>query len=217
MSKTIFVPMWGELTMITLLEILETLLEYSKNDPVPEITREKNKLAIFLIGGPGSGKSTFYKNFILSRNSDIKYINSDDISTLYTKDEKEYYSKTKSITYGFTKNFMNTNNSFVLDCTGKNMADVSTVIHYAATKKYKIIFIHMLASLNKSIEGNMSRNRNVPEDILKDAYAVTQKLIIFYEQFNPDKYYLVVNLWDKYVFYLKEKFGKITKIKSVVN
>jgi GTPase SAR1 family protein len=39
--------------------------EYSKNDPIPEINRMKEKLGIVLLGLPGSGKSTFANKFIV--------------------------------------------------------------------------------------------------------------------------------------------------------
>ena len=44
--------------------------EYSKNDPIPEINRMKEKLGIVLLGLPGSGKSTFANKFIVQGTTD---------------------------------------------------------------------------------------------------------------------------------------------------
>lgn len=43
---------------------LTFLLENSKNDPIPELAREKTRFAIILFGPPAAGKSTFVEQYI---------------------------------------------------------------------------------------------------------------------------------------------------------
>jgi predicted ABC-type ATPase len=55
------------------------LLEYSKNDPIPEINKN-SKNAIFVFGVPGGGKSTFIKEFLLPKlKNKYKIIDPDQI------------------------------------------------------------------------------------------------------------------------------------------
>jgi len=55
------------------------LLEYSKNDPIPELNISSNN-AIFVFGVPGGGKSTFINNFLLPKlKNNYKIIDPDQI------------------------------------------------------------------------------------------------------------------------------------------
>jgi len=71
--------------------------EYSKNDPIPEINRMKEKLGIILLGLPGSGKSTFANRFIIPHNPNIRTFSTDDVSYMFTKDKSKYYTGASNI------------------------------------------------------------------------------------------------------------------------
>lgn len=60
------------------------LLEKSKNDPIPEMYENK-KIAFFLFGNPGSGKSTYIKNFLFPLIKNCKIFNIDETSKLLIK------------------------------------------------------------------------------------------------------------------------------------
>ena len=51
---------------------LLSINEWSKNDPIPEITNNNGRLAIVLMGTPGVGKSFFTQNYIQHKNRNIK-------------------------------------------------------------------------------------------------------------------------------------------------
>lgn len=54
------------------------LIEHSKSDPIPELTWKKDgKVAIFLFGPPGAGKSVFIRNFILPKLRSYKIFDPD--------------------------------------------------------------------------------------------------------------------------------------------
>jgi len=71
------------------------LLEHSKNDPIPELTWDKkDKTIIFLLGAPGAGKSTFTKNFLLSKLDNYKIFDPDAFMRELINIGKEPYKNT---------------------------------------------------------------------------------------------------------------------------
>jgi hypothetical protein len=57
------------------------LNEYSRFDPIPELTwNKKNKTAIFIFGVPGGGKTTFLNNFIINKLRNYKIFDPDKIA-----------------------------------------------------------------------------------------------------------------------------------------
>lgn len=204
------------------------LEEVSKNEPIPEIIGTQRGLAIFLIGAPGIGKSYFISNYIHTKNSNIKNFSTDDVSLIFTKDPNVYYKGRKKAG-GRTKNaselnlqkmsnFMETGQSFIYDTTGagKEFSDrgfehVKEIFDKAKLNNYKIVFIHLLSTLQTSIDQDKLRPRHVNPHYIKWAYAKQQggeidgvKVegnISRYKSLNPDSYYLVTSIDKKYKFY----------------
>jgi len=205
------------------------LEEVSKNEPIPELIGTDRGLAIFLIGAPGIGKSYFVKNHIHSKNPNIKDFSTDDVSLLYTKDPNIYYKGKELPEGGRTKNaselnlnrmekFMETGQNFIYDTTGagKEFTDrgfehVKEIFDSAKINEYKIVFIHLLSTLQTSIEQDKLRDRHVDPHYIQWAYAKQQggevdgvKVegnIQRYKALNPDAYYLVTSIDQKYKFY----------------
>lgn len=205
------------------------LEEVSKNEPIPEIIGFDKGLAIFLIGAPGIGKSYFVKNHIHTKNHNIKDFSTDDVSLLYTKDPNVYYKGKELPEGGRTKNaselnllkmdkFMETGQNFIYDTTGsgKEFTDrgyehIKEIFDKAKESGYKIIFIHLLSTLQTSIEQDKLRSRHVDPHYIKWAYSKQQggeldgvKIegnIQRYKALNPDAYYLVTSIDQKYKFY----------------
>jgi predicted kinase len=205
------------------------LEEVSKNEPIPEIIGVDRGLAVFLIGAPGIGKSYFVKNHIHSKNRNIKDFSTDDVSLLYTKDPNVYYKGREKEEGGRTKNasqlnllkmdkFMETGQNFIYDTTGsgKEYTDrgyehIKEIYDSARENGYKIVFIHLLSTLQTSIEQDKLRDRHVDPHYIQWAYAKQQggevdgvKVegnIQRYKSLNPDAYYLVTSIDQKYKFY----------------
>jgi predicted kinase len=205
------------------------LEEVSKNEPIPEIIGSDRGLAIFLIGAPGIGKSYFVKNHIHSKNPNIKDFSTDDVSLIFTKDPNVYYKGREKEEGGRTKNasqlnllkmnkFMETGQNLIYDTTGagkentdKGYEHVKEIYDNARLNGYKIIFIHLLSTLQTSIEQDKLRDRHVDPHYIQWAYAKQQggevdgvKVegnIQRYKALNPDAYYLVTSLDKKYKFY----------------
>ena len=205
------------------------LEEVSKNEPIPEIIGTNRGLAIFLIGAPGIGKSYFVKNHIHTKNRNIKDFSTDDVSILFTKDPNVYYTGREKEEGGRTKGasqlnllrmekFMETGQNFIYDTTGagKEFTDrgfehIKEIYDKAKECGYKIVFIHLLSTLQTSIEQDKLRDRHVDTHYIEWAYAKQmggevdgQKIegnIQRYKSLNPDAYYLVTSIDQKYKFY----------------
>ena len=205
------------------------LEEVSRNEPIPEIIGVDRGLAVFLIGAPGIGKSYFVTNHIHSKNPNIKDFSTDDVSLLYTKDPNIYYKGRELPEGGRTKNaselnldrmdkFMETGQNLIYDTTGagKEFTDrgfehIKEIYDKARDCGYKIVFIHLLSTLETSIEQDALRSRHVDPHYIQWAYAKQQggevdgqKVegnIQRYKALNPDEYYLVTSIDQKYKFY----------------
>ena len=214
--------------------------EFSKNEPIPEILSAKRGVAIFLIGTSGIGKSYFVKNHIHTKNATFKDFSTDDISALYTGDPNIYYRGIETDS-GRTKNasqlnilkmltFIETGQNFIYDTTGagKEFTDsgfehVKQIYDQARNFGYKIIFIHLLSTLQNSLQQDLERQRHVDPHYIQWAYAKQQggevdgiKVegnIQRYKNLAPDEYYIVTTINQKYKYY---KFidGKLAKRKG---
>lgn len=183
------------------------LLEYSKNDPIPELNRNKNKLAIFMFGAPAAGKTTFFEKFIKPRNATVKMFNPDIINALLTraKDERstgdKYDKRAPNLALKYLLHFMKTGKNFAYDTTGNSYERVMAALKGAHENGYTILAIHLMVPLKVSIERSKSRGRTVPEDFVKLVHAKSQKFMSMYGDL-VDKYYIVKFIDDKREFYL---------------
>ncbi len=187
--------------------------EWSKNDPIPELTKV-SKLGIILIGAPGVGKSTFISNFIMPRKMNIKSFSTDDVSFLHTKDPNKYYGLASDINILRLKKYIqNSGQSFVYDTTGANDKPVFEVFNLAKKNGYSVIFVHLMAPLETAIKRNIERDRNVDEDYIKFVYDRQYHNLQDYANYlKPDNYYIVTNFEGKYKFH-KYEYGKMLKRK----
>lgn len=203
--------------------------EFSKNDPIPEITRINNKLGIILLGAPGSGKSTFANNFIFPKNRNIKNFSTDDVSLMYTKDSKKYHQGASELNINRLIKYISSGNNFIYDTTGAQDKNVFNICKSAKENGYKIIFIQVIVDLNTSKSRNIQRGKNgghqVDEDYIDFVYSRQFKNISDYSKhLNPDNFYIIFNNTGKYKFYkyesgklLKRKVDKYLPIKENLN
>ena len=115
------------------------ITEHSKNNPIPEINKMKEKLGIVLLGLPGSGKSTFAKNFIATHNQNIKKFSTDDVSYLFTKDKSKFHVGSSELNISSLKYYMKSGQNFIYDTTGSNDINIFEVTKDARNNGYKIM------------------------------------------------------------------------------
>jgi len=228
--------------MLYLKEFYTFINEWSKNEPIPEIINKDKNLAIFLIGAPGIGKSYFIKNHIDIKNRNIKDFSTDDVSVLYTKDPNIYHKGKEELPNGEMsssaselnikklKSFMKTNQNFIYDTTGAGKKDTDTgfehvkeIFDIAKSNNYYTIFIHIVSTLQTSIDQDKLRDRHVDGDYIKWAYSKQLGGIVDgnkvegninrFKSLNSDQYYIVTSIDKKYKFY---KFinGSLVKRKN---
>ena len=173
--------------------------ENSKNDPIPEIT-QGGKLGIVLIGAPGIGKSTFAKNYITHKNQNIKIFSTDDVSLTLTKQHDVYRRGASQLNLKKLSMFIKSGGSFIYDTTGVKKENVENVTREARDNGYNIIYIHLMGTLDLSIKQNLQRERNVPEDVIKNIYAEQFVNMRYFSSLKPDVYYVVYNIDGKYKF-----------------
>ena len=186
--------------------------ENSKNDPIPEIN-QGGKLGIVLIGAPGIGKSTFAKNYITHKNQNIKIFSTDDVSLTLTKQHDVYRRGSSELNLKKLFMFMKSGGSFIYDTTGVKKQNVENVTKEARDNGYNIVYVHLVGTLDLSLRQNLQRERNVPEDVIKNIYAEQFTNMKYFSSLNPDTYYIVYNIDGKYKF-MKYDGQKILKRKS---
>jgi predicted kinase len=184
--------------------------EFSKNDPVPEISRQKSKLGIILLGLPGAGKSTFIKDFILPRNSQFKSFSTDDVSLLYTKDPNKYHEKSSILNIEKLSKFITTGQNFIYDTTGAHERNIFRIVNEARKQKYTVIFIQLISDVETAKQRNLSRQRVVSDEYIDFVQSRQQQNMISYSKFlKPDNYYIVQQN-PEYTFF-KYHDGKMYK------
>ena len=173
--------------------------ENSKNDPIPEIN-QVGKLGIVLIGAPGIGKSTFAKNYITHKNQNIKIFSTDDVSLTLTKQHDVYRRGSSELNLKKLFMFIKSGGSFIYDTTGVKKHNVESVTKEARDNGYNIVYVHLVGTLDLSLKQNLQRERNVPEDVIKNIYADQFKNMKYFSSLNPDTYYVIYNIDGKYKF-----------------
>lgn len=176
--------------------------ELSKNDPIPEISRNGDNLGIILFGPPATGKSTFIKNYILPRNRNIKSFSSDDVSVLLTKDPNVRQPGSSILNVKRIETYIKTNQNFIYDTTGKIDNNIYRICDASKSIGYKIIFIHLLTDFMTSMISNSDRDRRVDKTYLEFSHSRQfSKMREYFDRIGPDNYYLVVREDNIYQFY----------------
>jgi predicted kinase len=186
--------------------------ENSKNDLIPEIT-QGDKLGIILIGAPGIGKSTFAKNYITHKNQNIKIFSTDDVSLTLTKQHDVYRRGASQLNLKKLSMFIKSGGSFIYDTTGVKKENVENVTKEARDNGYNIVYVHLVGTLDLSLKQNLQRERNVPEDVIKNIYAEQFRNMKYFSSLKPDTYYVVYNIDGKYKF-MKYNGQKLLKRKA---
>lgn len=214
--------------------------EYSKNDPIPEINRMKDKLGIILLGLPGSGKSTFAKKFIIPHNPNVKTFSTDDVSYLFTKDKSKFHIGSSELNIKSLKSYMRSGQNFIYDTTGSNDINVFEVTKDAKKLGYRIMFILILIDVDTAKKQNVSRGMtggHLADDEYIDHVYSTQLMTTksYLKYLKPDAFYVVLNKdgnyryykfengelkkrkVDKYVSFLKESSNNENEVDNIVD
>lgn len=133
----------------------------------------KNKL-IIMSGCPGSGKSTFAKEYF----PNAKYVSRDAIRFGIVREDEEYFSKEDEVFRRFIEEInegMRESVDVVADATHLNEKSRAKLLYNLKLNKdkYKVTVVYLKTSLATCIERNENRKGTrayVPKDIIKRMY-----------------------------------------------
>jgi len=145
--------------------------------------------AIFLAGGPGSGKSYVAGKTI--RGQGLKTVNSDDAFEILVKKaglslqmpDKEadirdpIRDKAKRITSRRQDNYIDGRLGLIIDGTGRDYDKISRQSNDLKQLGYDTYMIFVNTSLDVALERNASRGRKVPEPIVTKSWKQVQNNI----------------------------------------
>jgi cytidylate kinase len=165
--------------------------------------------AVFMAGGPGSGKSVIAKSNIL-RGTSLKVVNSDDIfeykmskldldiedpDIIYSDKGQETRNKAKEITARKEQMHLDARLGIIIDGTGREI----TKIARAKEKLVNMGYSCMMLFVNTSLEIAQQRNRDrpgrtiKPEELEKMWRAVQDNMMKFQQLFGADKFQVIDN------------------------
>jgi len=133
------------------------------------------------VGLPGSGKSTYAKEFI--KGKDVEYLSSDELRAVYGKDETD--QTVTPIVFGHIKRkvdeFLKNGKNVLIDATNVNLRERSNYINTA--KKYGVKVVALVFNMDR--QGLIDRNKKRGEQggrVVPD--WVIDKMLNKYQ--NPD-------------------------------
>lgn len=164
--------------------------------------------AIFLAGGPGSGKSfvarktmpglglkninsdTFFEKLIKDADIDLDFrgMNPDE-----TKRRDEIRAKAKGITQRQTANFVAGRLGIVIDGTGAKYDTIARQSQALKGLGYDTYMVFVNTSLENALEQNRTRRRKLPDDLVTEYWNSVQNNIGKFQRLFGAKNFIVVD------------------------
>jgi len=183
--------------------------------------------AIFLAGGPGSGKS--YVAGKATGGLGMKVVNSDDIYELklkssglgmdFTKfDEKDFEKsqiirdKAKKLTKMRMKQWVDGRLGMIIDGTGKDFDKIKSASEGLRGLGYDTLMIFVNTSLDVALQRNQMRPRTLPDKIVKTSWEDVQKNLGKFQSYFGNKNFIIVDNNDASEDVFRKVFVKIRSI-----
>lgn len=180
-------------------DILEQHIEEGPNDP--HIFK-----AVFLAGGPGSGKS-FVANQMLA-GSGLKSVNSDEIyeylmqkhdmdmsdpEVIASPQGQETRDRAKALTKKRENIYLDGRLGLIIDGTGKDVAKVSKANKALKELGYETLMIFVNTSEAVAQQRNQQRARSIPREMVTKMWQAVQQNIMKFQQLFGASNFLVVD------------------------
>lgn len=183
--------------------------------------------AIFLAGGPGSGKS--YVAGKATGGLGMKVVNSDDIYELklkssglgmdFTKfDEKDFEKsqiirdKAKKLTKMRMRQWVDGRLGMIIDGTGKDFDKIKSASEGLRGLGYDTLMIFVNTSLDVALQRNQMRPRTLPDEIVKESWEDVQKNLGKFQSYFGNKNFIIVDNNDASEDVFRKVFVKIRSI-----
>ena len=185
--------------LYNLFENNQPILDEGPNDP--HIFK-----AVFLAGGPGSGKSFVARKLLTG--GGLKVVNSDDIyeylmtqkglemdpETIFSPQGQEIRDKAKELTSIRRGGFLDGRLGLTIDGTGKNPVKVRNESEKLRELGYETMMIFVNTSLEVALERNLKRKRKLePEKVEEMWNQVQQNMMKFQQTFGAAAFHVVDN------------------------
>jgi len=198
-------------------------------DKIYESINDKNLFkAVFLCGGPGSGKS-FIGELVLSGlgtntvNSDIMFealMKTNNISMKIDKSkpdiikiQDELRERAKKFAKFRETQWINGMLPIILDGTGKDYHKIEKLYMTLTDRGYDCSMIFVNTTLDVALERNRKRDRTVPEDAATSMWKAVQNNIGgFQKLFGNNDFYIIDNSKKLDEKEIKELSKRLTKI-----
>ena len=145
--------------------------------------------AIFMAGGPGSGKSYVARR--TTGGMGMKMVNSDDIyekmlndagldttpEDIYSDQGQEIRGRAKGVTKRMQGNFLEGRLGLIIDGTGKDYDKIAKQVQGLKALGYECYMIFVNTSLDTAQEQNAKRKRTLPEKEVADMWNAVQNNI----------------------------------------
>lgn len=180
-------------------EIISTNLSEGPNDP--HIFK-----AVFLAGGPGSGKS--YVAGKLLSGYGLKTVNSDDIyeylakkddldlsdpDQVYSDKGQEVRNRAKELTMSRQAGYIDGRLGLVIDGTGKDVGKVQKQSDLLKDIGYETVMLFVNTSEEVAQQRNKMRDRRLPDSVVSKMWAQVQDNIMGFQQVFGNKNFYVVD------------------------
>ena len=189
--------------------------------------------AIFLAGGPGSGKS-----YVVRRTTGglgMKIVNSDDIyekmlkdagleatpEDIFSDEGQEIRSRAKAVTKRMQGNFLQGRLGLIIDGTGKDYDKIASQVQGLKNIGYECSMIFVNTSLETAQERNRQRSRTLPEKEVEAMWnGVQQNMGKFQRLFGASNMIIVDNndagedvfnkVWKRIAMLIRKKVSNPT-------
>jgi shikimate kinase len=189
--------------------------------------------AIFLAGGPGSGKS-----YVVRRTTGglgMKIVNSDDIyekmlkdagleatpEDIYSDEGQEIRGRAKAVTKRMQGNFLEGRLGLIIDGTGKDYDKIAKQVAGLKGIGYECSMIFVNTSLDTAQERNRQRSRTLPEKEVETMWnGVQQNMGKFQRLFGASNMIIVDNndagedvfnkVWKRIAMLIRKKVSNPT-------
>ena len=162
--------------------------------------------AIFLAGGPGSGKSFIVGKTALPAHG-FKVVNSDDAfelamdkaklvmdpETIFSTQGQEIRDKAKKLTNMKMQGYITGRLGLVIDGTGKNAAKIQTQVNGLRSLGYDVAMIYVNTDLDTAVARNDARPRSLPKVQVITLWKEVQKNIGLYQRMFGSKFLIIDN------------------------
>ena len=204
-------------------EIINNRLSEGPNDP--HIFK-----AIFLAGGPGSGKGFVVSNLMGADSTGLKVVNSDEVyeklaslakpepldlsdpEVVASPQGQEAREKAKRLTKMKQTNYLDGRLGLIIDGTAKDVAKTEDQKTKLEALGYDTMMVFVNTNLDVAKERNKMRPRQLPDEmVIKMWHLVQDNMMKFQQMFGNQNFYIVDNSGGLEDSNRKENFEAVEK------